>query len=533
MPGAIALVKTDLSAVQVFTPGASAAASLPAAPEPASNAREFRQRASEACRWLASQPATRKRFAAMVLDIDESFCRWVKGASAAAPVLTAALRQQNQEWGDSGYVSFVEPVADIKAGAKASLPFASFFNRKTANTDPEAALEAAEQAEANAAAGEAATVPAHGSVAIALPDSLVRLVLDGLDKQGVKIAAVTSLWHAMASLTDHTHQVDAAEAGPEAVLAVEPGRRVVWAWGHRGKLLAGGAVPLDAQAGAEHSDQITASQRTARRLLLDWLSWAAQLGSVPARARLIGPADHPLVAALVGSLRANAPGAEFVVDNQPDGVQAVAQRMCVQPRPPRASDARQALTRLSSRPNRATRQRYFTAAAALLLIATAIAGLGYRFGQQGRAWSGMVTQVNAESLKTASSMVPAAAAPGSLMTPAGAEAELNTQLAELMARTQPPQLREPNDVAGAMQLALGIIERFEGEVTIERMRFSDPSDTVGTRTNTITLKVPDLRTGLSIFEAFQNEDPDIHWERSNTRQSNTDNRLQIEGSWRR
>jgi hypothetical protein len=449
-------------------------------------------------------------------------------------VLTAALRQQQAEWGDPGYIGLVEPVTDqrgVQAGP--GVPFAGLFKKKA---EPGAAEALGEAADPSGGPGAVlAAAPIRGSVAIALPDALPRLVLDGLDKQGVKVNAAISLWHALALLSAHSHGRGSADEGePQAILAIEPDRRVVWAWAVRGRLLAGGSVPLEhhaapgtGEAGGAHPIH----ERTARRLMLDWLSWSAQLGFVPSTIRLIGPARDPLSETLAAAFLASDPTTTIVSENEANGVRATLHKLTTLGRPPAATDARQALARLSARPNRATRQRYFTTAAALLLIATAIAGLGYRFGQQARAWSGSVTLVNAETLQTAGALVPAARTPGSGMTASAAEAELNTQLAELRARPAPRALREPNDVIAAVNRALTILNRYQDSITIESLRISDPTETIGSRTNTIVINVPDLRTALEIFDAFQKEDPAITWERSTAR-GQPENRLTLEGAWR-
>jgi hypothetical protein len=533
MAGSIALLKTDLSRVLAFTPGASGPMVMPPPAKPPTNAREYRKLASETSHWLASQPGTKRRYAGLIVDIDECICRWVKGASAAPPVLTAALRQQSLEWGDAGHIGFVEPVTDTRATAKRPpLPFASLLSRKAADSVDEDALSTTSSDPAGLSLSDA-EAPQHGCVAIALPDALVRLVLDGLDKHGVRVSAVLSLWHALAALTDRTHEAAGSETEPEAVVAIEPGRRVVWAWGQRGSLLAGGSVWLESASG--EADAVAASsERAVRRLQLDWLSWAAQLGVVPGRVRVLGPAEHPFGRALAEVAASATPGMAVSHEAHDDGVHAVAQKLSVRPRPQRATNARQALTRLSARPNRATRQRYFTIAASLVLTAVAVTGVGYRFSQQGRAWSSAIVQVNADSLKTASVLVQRAGVPGSGLTPSAVEAELNTELARLRQRPQPRPLRQPNDIVGAIRQSLEILKRFEGEVTIEHMRISDNTDNVGMKSCIITLNVPDIRIGVSIYEAFRNESTDINWDRSASRQnSNNDKRLQLEGTWKR
>lgn len=543
MPGSIALLSTDLARVELFTAGASRPEVLPPG-EACGNARDYRRRATEVAQWLASQPTARKRFAAVVLDVDESLCRWIKGASAAPPVLTAALKQQQQEWGDSGYIGLVEPVTDSRpARAGGSIPFAGLFKKKpTLDPDDPAGDEALND---DALTAAAPTAPIRGSVAIALPDALPRLVLDGLDKQGVKVNAAISLWHALALLSAHIHDKgsgsrqgsgpEQGDAEPIAVLAIEPGRRLVWAWALRGRLLAGGSVPLEHHAAPASAEPKAADasphERTARRLMLDWLSWSAQLGFVPSSVQILGPTGSPLTDTLCNAFRASDPSATINTENHDNGVLATLHKLTTLPRPPASIDARQSLARLSARPNRATRQRYFTTAAALLLIATAIAGLGYRFGQQASAWSQRVAEVNAQTLQAAAPLVPAARSPNSGMTASAAESELNTQLAELRAQPDPRSLREPKDVAAALDRALNILERYEGTITIDNMRFSDLSETLGSRGNTITLTVPDLRTALEIFDAFQKEDPAITWERS-TGRGRPENQLLLEGSWR-
>ncbi|MGP1345320.1 MAG: hypothetical protein ACTS3F_01450 [Phycisphaerales bacterium] len=535
MGGSVAFVSTDLSRIRLAQArgsgaGGSIVEEMPAADEAPADARAYRRRAVEAAGWLADRPGLRKRISALVLDVDESICRWVKGASGAAPVLTAALRQQHQEWGDSGYIGLVEPVVDSRGPRSGGRRAPFGLGGRARGAGGSGGGEGDDGLDAELEKAIATTTPARGAVAIALPDALPRLVMDGLDKRGVKVGAAMSLWHALASLAEG--------ADEEAVVCVEPGRRVVWAWGRGGRLVCGGATPVEGEhgggGGAAHAgsgDAALGAERCVRRVMLDWLSWSAQLGVAPGVVRVVGPRRDAVVEAF-GRLAGGAEtSARVEVVDAADGVMAVIGRVSESSRLGSATgDARRSLVRLSARPDRATRQRYFTAAAAVLLIATAIAGLGYRFGVQAGAWSSRVVEVRGETVASAAPMVPEAATPGSSMTDLSVANELQSVYDELRGEETPRRLREPHDVAAALDRALAILGEYEGQITIESLRFSDPSEQGGSRSNIITLNVPELRVSLEIFEAFQ-ADQKIAWERErNARGGET--RLVLEGTWR-
>lgn len=146
---------------------------------------------------------------------------------------------------------------------------------------------------------------------LAVPDTSARLVLDELDRRGVSVGRVRSLWHAVAIAWDaggpvaglggdgaRPDRVVATDAQVSATVVMDirgtSGPRLVWAWSRGGELLAGGTIRLLARLdGAGSSAVVTADD--VGRMLADWLAWSVQLGQTPSRVNFVGAEgdDHP------------------------------------------------------------------------------------------------------------------------------------------------------------------------------------------------------------------------------------------------
>jgi len=338
-----ALVKSDLASVRIVGEGAARWEITPL-PGAEVTARSLRARADEAARWIAMQPAIKRRLGVVVVDVDESICAWLRTPSLAQPVVAATLRSNAQDWGDlmpvASYEALVSPQpASKKRGKKGELP--------APETD--------------------------GGVSIGvlcMPDAILRLWLDALDSMNVRVGTILSLWHAMARVWP------GESSGVTASVLIDGDQRLVWAWAQGGELLCGSVVtlmgaaeeesgpPADAQESIpapadETGDALAAS---AKRLTLDWLTWSSHLGRVPEKVQIIGMGADKLVA----SLREHWTATRFDTRSHSDPVEHTLQQLIATIDDKNVDDPRRTLTRLTHRPTRAVRTRYRLTAATLL-----------------------------------------------------------------------------------------------------------------------------------------------------------------------
>jgi len=318
---------------------------------------------------ITASPSLRRRLSALVVDVGEAECRWLRTTSTAPALVASKLRQQMEEWSGVFPVGGVQPLEDANADRR----------------------DASERAPA--------ITSEHGVAVIVAPDALVRLLLDRLDAVGVRVDAVVTLWHALVASTaaglaagDRPDDADV-----RAVVLLTAGERVVWAWARGESLLAAGrfAAPdaptspaepaADADRDAHDSDAI--ARPAARRLALEWAAWSAQLGAAPSRIDVLGPERDPLAEGVYALLVEQA---QLDAEQSSDAAAADVRRAPLDRHQVCAAAARAAaagslnrlgsrggMVRLMHRPTRATRRRVVTAALVMLLLAVALAGLGF------------------------------------------------------------------------------------------------------------------------------------------------------------
>ena len=142
------------------------------------------------------------------------------------------------------------------------------------------------------------TAPSEGEPiragVLAIPDASVRLLLDELDRRGVDFDAASTFWHAAASAWDpavarrresgHGLTADVATA----CVVIDPvHNRLLWTWSTGGVLDAAGSMRVP-----RYGDHLVASEGLIGRLTADWMGWAAQIGSAPARIVCVAPGDQ-------------------------------------------------------------------------------------------------------------------------------------------------------------------------------------------------------------------------------------------------
>ncbi len=349
MSSASVLIKSDLASMHLILPQKgvvawSAREEVDPSLSPAEQTRTLRLRAEEAAQWIASQQSVRRRLRLAVLDVDDALCIWLKPVSLAGPVLGAAFRSACEDWGEEGAAYTPEPLIQ---------PVASQQSRLVGRAK-------------GAESGEDEPLRPSSCGVVGVRDPLIRLWLDALDQRGLHPEGVMTLWHAIAhAWRGEGDQVRAT------VLSLD-GHRLVWAW-HRGAdLLAAGSV-TGGESGTD--DPAATASRAASRISLDWLTWAAQIGVVPERVRIIGAETQT-----IGASIAKTWGGDLAWSGEADDdpVGATIRAAAASPTIDVPRDGRRRLSRLESRPTRTTRRQYQIVGGALTLGAIACVSLGGR-----------------------------------------------------------------------------------------------------------------------------------------------------------
>lgn len=308
----------------------------------------LRRRVDEAAQWAAAHPSVRRRLGFAVIDVAEAECRWVQAPSAAPPVLASTLRSNAEEWSGVAPVGGIQPLVDEQ-------PSRGLLDRLRG--------------------GGGEDGPTRGMAVITMPDALVRLWLDALDRRGVPTPRVLSVWHAMAlTLGEDDDEL-------RGFVAAQGDDRLVWTWARGRDLLAGGSVSLGppSPAAADGDDPSRAHDRArsaAQRLSLDWVAWSAQLGVTPGSIAILAGPPGEAITREVSTRWTTAAVRHEPVDN---GVDRVLGQLLTMPAGRLdAASPRRCMARLSSRPGRAQRRRLRLAAVALVALGAAAIGLGVR-----------------------------------------------------------------------------------------------------------------------------------------------------------
>ncbi|MEK6701461.1 MAG: hypothetical protein AABZ53_04300 [Planctomycetota bacterium] len=154
---------------------------------------------------------------------------------------------------------------------------------------------------------------------VAVNDVPARLLLDALDRRGVVVKSVTTVWHALCLALDPAGVATPADgpvvadnAPTSASLILDPAGRLAWAWSVGGIPIAAGSMrlavdrhgvehPVDSSRtasflvrGGDHPPRPTLHIGAAEggRLATEWLAWSAQLGRSPTRVRCLAPTGH-------------------------------------------------------------------------------------------------------------------------------------------------------------------------------------------------------------------------------------------------
>lgn len=518
--------------------------------------------ARTAARWVADSLGTlgTRRLATLCIDPDGSVCTWLSAPSPDPEVIEATLMQPDADGdggsGGGGAARLLALGASGAGGAGFSPGDASVQALATLDHPPESRGRLGKRARMSTSATRSRFA------VLAVPDAPVRVFLDELDARNIEVDQVLSLWHALAMAWDPGAPGGAAEdpSGPAgerivasvnptaAVVAVDPIGRLVWAWSQSGQLLAGGSIRLRSiiphaptpagaspAAGAELLDPDAAGARRiaveadepatvefshsdAGRLVLDWLSWSAQLGHCPQRVACIGPAPVPGAAAptdagLIGrSIGELWPGASIGVAVHVDPIGATMQRLLTRDiaisnraaadlpaadveragvgRVGGTDDPRGALVGLSARAGRVDRRMYTWKAVGVAAIAAVVGILGWqlhRAAGQGDAAIQAAADARKEAINSLLESIPALAASSNFKVDLESE---KTRLQQQLAALKPPR-----PLLQEMEKVLNVIADHQN-VRVERFSINQANAIA-------TLVVPDADTGPNIVEKLQ------------------------------
>jgi hypothetical protein len=453
-----------------------------------------------AASWIRSRLADGSRVAALCLDPRGVLCSWLDTPGADPAVVRAAARQARAgAWGDWP----ASPSRDHPS-AEAALDWRAASVQAVTSADT---LNAAPAGRGLVVRGARGARPASRSAVVAAADLPVRLLIDELDRRGVVIDRVITLWHAMAAAWDTAAEADASDdplvsrdTSDAAVILIEPAGRVQWVWSATGSVLAAGGFRLDAAA---LNGSAAARAAAAGRLGADWLAWSAQLGRSPGRVLCLAPedlADAAGIGSLGEAIASSWPEASFDLFRIDDPVDATLRRLLDRTaggRARRALPASATLGDLAARPGRGHRAMYRWGAAALVAAAAALVVLGVRL----RASADRARTESAEVVAAQRELVAAALPAGTDLTypTLAAQSELDrlraasTPLASVQA-TLPV-------LAGVDQIAF-VVSSFP-DVRLERLTVEQTVVSVvvsGPDTASVELIPGALQAGTDLFD---------------------------------
>jgi hypothetical protein len=407
--------------------------------------------ARDAAAWVAErlkEAGRGKRIDRVVLDADGAVCSWVT-ASSIEPKVVRALVEQHAG-GSEGDGGLEDAGHDSGPGRFPDLPgelgvqplVDAFAAPPSASSDAAAAIrkrfESARGQAKKALEVDDDGVPSAQRIAVmAMPEVPARLLLDELDRAGVEVGSVGSVFHAAASVWDPAARTAKAKSEDEDPLTVEaePGLtlvvlvdiagRLVWCWSKTGGVAASGSArlpggttrgPVRQDAGGVAGERAGAmggaariegdrptvriTSQTLARLTGEWLSWATQLGHVPTRVVAVAPfaslevgppeangAGGLDATGLATALRRALPAAtvDLVDDEDPVGLTLRRLAELHDDGSPAVRDdgtQRRGLMGLSRRPGRAHRAMYRWSAAALVAASLAVSAVSWSLFQE-------------------------------------------------------------------------------------------------------------------------------------------------------
>jgi len=513
MKGCSCFLTTDLSEIRVFG-AADASVWEPAAtdPETIDQVREARSRIIESARWLSALDADARQIDVVCLDISETRCLWVRSPSTEEPVLAARLRTAGEDWGDLLMRGTAEALAGGHVnGTGKGGSTAGILKRINQPVNPAQSPNSA-----------------MASTVLHVPDAIIRLWLDEVDRQGLRVGLVATLWHAMAwawsetpsspmaaAPLDHDDDAEPADELVAVVLVDAERGRLVWSWSSRAELLAGGSTTL-VVSGDDESSSVDAHSldRAGNRLSLDWLAWAGNLSRTPDRIVIVGLHTH----ALVGALSKRWADTAISTVEHADPVSATLESAVASAESTSHHGPRKCLARLTSRPTRAVRRRYRWIAAALVLFAVGIGGIAWRMGSTAKELSAAAIAQRKAANDHANELGDV-----SIRRPRDKVKALRAMLATISGQAEIEFPPPPHNIHRELLGALEAMKPFKDDGDLLRITID------AGRQSIIQYKIMELRPRTDLKLALENLSTELLWQES--KRATRNDMLQMEGSW--
>jgi len=406
--------------------------------DPAGDARAT---ARDAAAWLAERLKAERagrRIDRLVIDADGAVCSWVS-ATDAEPRIVRALVTQHAGGGEAdlrddaaGDEHGPGRFPNLPDGELTVQPLAEQDERPiSASGDALASLRrrfTSLGSDADAEDGGPRRLPV-----LAVPEAPARLLLDELDREGVEVGSVGSVFNAAAAVWDASARAAGASGddplvatagGCTAVILVDPAGRMTWCWSVRGGVVAAGSARLaggvarpassstaldrsrsHAGVDLEQPPSVRITPGVMARVSTEWISWAAQLGVVPTRVAIVAPCSALEVGpagsngaggldatGVAAALRRAVPDATVDLVDDDDPVGLTLRRLAelhddASPAVARTpGDMRRSLTALSRRPGRAHRAMYRWSALAFVAAGAALSTLTWHLLQRAEAF---------------------------------------------------------------------------------------------------------------------------------------------------
>lgn len=353
--------------------------------------------------WIADKLAQTRsagRLEMLCLDVDGGVCSWVSTprAELAATVarmgstsgMTAGMPGEGGEGGSTTPLTYF-------AGEEIDSTIQALVS--VGDDDEEGAGGAIVKAKALSKRGGGGKAAERVAV-LAMGDVPARVLMDSLDRLGVEVQSVASVWHAIARVWDPESPLAPGRAGVAregvaegaptvASVVVDPGEgRLIWSWSQGGALVAGGSMRLRTQ-GTDEAPRVVYGADEVARLASEWMSWSVQVGRCPRRVVCVVPGEGADEQAAAFGEALGAAWTEATVDlavhADPMGVTLSRLATALEGTPvpkDRAPEAGASLVALTDRPGKAHRLFYWWIAL-FVIAASALTGVvAWQFRQK-------------------------------------------------------------------------------------------------------------------------------------------------------
>lgn len=436
----------------------------------------------------------------LCVDADASACAWMGAPSYESRVVEAVLRQRTEQGSDGEGLqpSSLSTVASVlgdraEVGVQA-IAVAAPAARRFAIGGPKRGAGTRQGPQ-----GAGVRVPV-----IAIPDATIRVLTDELDRLGVRLGSVMSIWHGISLAWDSGwSRVESSKARDDRVVSdtvstqasvvvdADSGR-LLWVWSRAGSLVAAGSILVPTESDQERT-WANLTPGHAARLATEFLSWGVQTGASPARTIVVAP-ESDSVGAFGRALAEAMPNTsvDVAIDSDPIGatMRRLAERVDV--RAPDNDDPRSVLLALGSRPSRAHRSMYRWAAISVALLAMCVAIAGWRTSQATAKIRGAAGQARARASEAVANVRPEIAGSPFMAV------DLETELLAARRQSMPPD---------AFQPARPILRELEGLSFLLAMPTLTLEDVELTQNNgRVTFFVPDTAMAQEIEAACRDLD---------------------------